>query len=163
MVDRGALYSVPRIMSKVNDMVIGFIDNSCDYYKEECEDEYKKILENKDFGDLADFLSHDFLFCTILHGEWNEKYDICEYHSIEFKRLLGENIHAYAKIVSIVDKYFTKYPEDTCEKIQDYKPDTILRYYAFVYTKLNEDLFVRRNCPQFLLDDTDSDTEIEDC
>ena len=34
---------------------------------------------------------------------------------------------------------------------------------SFESLKLNEDLFVRRNCPQFLLDDTDSDTEIEDC
>jgi len=163
MVDRATLYSVPRIIKKVEEMVADFIDNSLDEYIEDFKEEYDKIIEENDFGNYVDFISHDFLFCTILHGEMGGKYDIREYCSIEFKRLLDENINAYAKIVSIVDKYFTKYPEDTCERIVDYKPDTILRYYAYVYTKLNEDLFVRRNCPQFLLDDTDSDTETEDC
>lgn len=159
MVDRGALYSLPRITRLVNDMVNGFIDNSFEYYIEEFKDEYDKIMEDKDLENFLDFISHDFLFCTILHGGSGGKYDISEYHGIEFKRLLGENIQAYASIVSKVDKYFKKYPDDACQRIESYSPDNILRYYAFVYTKLNEDLFVRRNCPQFLLDDSDSDSD----
>jgi len=111
------------------------------------------------FGDFVDFISHDFLFCTILHGGSGKKYDISQYHGIEFKRLLGENIEAYAQIVSKVDKYFRKYPDDACQRIENYSPDNILRYYAFVYSKLNEDLLVKRNCPQFLLDDTVSHSD----
>jgi len=158
-----------RIIGNIDDMVMGFIDNSFDFYKEEFEEEYNKIMEGKDFGNFVEFMSHDFLFCSILHGEKGGKYDIREYHSIEFKRLLGENIEIYSKIVSIVDKYFTKYPDVACQRIEEYKPDTILKYYAFVFTKLNEDLFVRRNCPTELLDDSESDmdktsdSECEDC
>jgi hypothetical protein len=159
MVDRGALYSVPRIINKVNEMVADFIDNSLDEYIQEFKEEYDKIIEENDFENYLDFICHDFLFCIILHGEMGGKYDIREYCSIEFKRLLDENIQAYAKIVDKVDKYFTKYPEDSCQRIEEYKPDTILKYYAFVYTKLNEDLFVRRNCPKKLLADTESDTD----
>jgi succinate dehydrogenase flavin-adding protein (antitoxin of CptAB toxin-antitoxin module) len=158
-----------RIIGKIDVMVTRFIDNSFDFYKEEFEEEYNKIMEGKDFGNFVEFISHDFLFCSILHGEKGGKYDIREYHSIEFKRLLGENIEAYSKIVNIVDKYFTKYPNDACQRIEEYKPDTILKYYAFVFTKLNEDLFVRRTCPKELLDDSESDmdktsdSECEDC
>lgn len=158
-----------RIIGNIDDMVMGFIDNSFDFYKEEFEEEYNKIIEGKNFGNFVEFMSHDFLFCSILHGEKGGKYDIREYHSVEFKRLLGENIEAYSKIINIVDNYFTKYPNDACQRIEEYKPDTILKYYVFVFTKLNEDLFVRRNCPKELLDDSESDmdktsdSECEDC
>jgi hypothetical protein len=150
-------------------MVMRFIDNSFDFYKEEFEEEYNKIITGKNFENFVEFMSHGFLFCSILQGERGGKYDIREYHSIEFKRLLGENIEAYSKIVSIVDKYFTKHPNDACQRIEEYKPGTILKYYAFVFTKLNEDLFVRRNCPTELLDDSESDmdktsdSECDDC
>jgi len=158
-----------QIIGNINDMVMRFIDNSFDFYKEEFEEEYNKIITGKNFENFVEFMSHGFLFCSILQGERGGKYDIREYHSIEFKRLLGENIEAYSKIVSIVDKYFTKYPDDACQRIEEYKPDTILKYYAFVFTKLNEDLFVRRNCPTELLDDSESDmdktsdSECDDC
>ena len=158
-----------RIIGNIDDMVMGFIDNSFDFYKEEFEEEYNKIITGKNFENFVEFMSHGFLFCSILQGERGGKYDIREYHSIEFKRLLGENIEAYSKIVSIVDKYFTKHPNDACQRIEEYKPGTILKYYAFVFTKLNEDLFVRRNCPTELLDDSESDmdktsdSECDDC
>ena len=158
--------SVNQIINKVNVMVTGFIDKSFDTYILDFNNDYRKGIDNRDFNEFVAFITHDFLFCTILHGEKGGKYDIREYHSIEFRRLLDENIHAYSKIVEYVDKYFTKYPEDTCQRIEEFKPDTILKYYAFVYTKMNEDLLVTRNCPKFLLEDTDesssSDEEEDD-
>jgi hypothetical protein len=161
MIDNQVLYSVPRIIKKVDEMVTEFIDDSYDMYKEEFEEEYLKLIEEKDLGNLIEFMCHDFLFCSILHDKSGVKYDIRQYHTDDFERLLEKNTEVYAKIVSKVDNYFKKYPDDACERLEEYKPDTILKYYAFVYTTLNLDLFVRRNCPKFLLDDNDSDTDSE--
>jgi hypothetical protein len=158
--------SVDKIIDKVNRMIDKFIDNSCDTYKVDFKDDYVNSIKYKNFGQFVDFITHDFLFCEILHGEKGGKYDIREYHSIEFSRLLDENIKAYSKIVEYVDKYFKKYPDDACERLDDYSVDTILKYYAFVYTKTNLDLFVNRNCPKYILDaydyNTTSDEEDDD-
>ena len=151
--------SVNQIIDKVNRMVSKFVDNSCDSYKIDFKDDYVKSIKDRDFEQFVEFISHDFLFCTILHGEKGGKYDIREYHSIEFNKLLNENIKAYSKFVEYVDKYFNTYPDDACERLEDYSPDTILKYYTFVYTKLNADLFITRNCPKYLLDDDSSDDD----
>ena len=141
--------SVQQIINKVDIMIINFIDNSFDTYKEEFAERYRRCTNRNLF---VDFATHDFLFCTILHGEFGGKYDIREYHSEEFKKLLNENLDAYSRIVIIVDKYFKKYPQVACQEIEEYKPETILKYYTFVFVKLNETLFLRKHSPYTILD-----------
>jgi hypothetical protein len=146
--------AVQQIINKINIMIINFIDNSFDIYKSDFDMQYTKCINHEHF---VEFATHDFLFCTILHGEFGGKYDIREYHTSEFKILLNENLNAYARIVSIVDTYFKKHSQDACQKIEEYKPETILKYYTFVFVKLNETLFLRKHSPFAILDDSDTD------
>lgn len=134
--------SVQRIINNVDNMIIKFIDNSFDTYKNDFAKRYELCINRQLF---IDFATHDFLFCTILHGEFGGKYDIREYHSDEFNELLNDNLEAYAKIVSIIYNYFKIHHQDACQEIEEYKPKTILKYYAFVFVKLNETIFLRKH------------------
>jgi len=143
-------------------MVNRIVDEAFDNYIEEYESEYEPIVNGNDFGDFVDFISHDFLFCSILHGKSGNYYDIRQNDIDKFKNLLGDNDEAYSIILDIVKNYFKENPDDTCEKIFEYNCDTLLKYYTYVFTKKNEDLFVLRNCPSCLKDDDDTDDEDHD-
>lgn len=143
-----------QIINKINIMIINFIDNIFDIYKSDFEMQYTKCINHELF---VEFATHDFLFCTILHGEIGGTYDIRKYHANEFKIVLNKNLNAYARIVSIVDTYFKNNSHDACQKIEEYKPETILKYYTFVFVKLNETLFLRKHSPFAILDDSDTE------
>jgi hypothetical protein len=127
-----------------NNMIISFIDSAFNDYKEEFHDDYIQCTDQKLF---VEFACHDFLFCTILHGEPNTKYDIRQYYESTFKEFMESDIYIYSKIVEIVVKYFREFPNEACQDIECFKPQSMLKYYCFVFVKSNEDLFIEQHSP----------------
>jgi len=164
-------------LKQIDNMIINFIDSAFESYKEEFYKEYKECTSEEEFIDYA---CHDFLFCSVLHGEPDSKYNIRHYYDNTFRRLMENNIRqpyydstfkmlmetnitTYCVIVEIVSKYFRENPDEACQEIESYKPDVILLYYCFVFVKLNQDAFIKRHSPFVdLYYDTDSASEFED-
>lgn len=154
--------TMPQIsmaIHQINSLVIGFIDNAFEEYKEDFQDDYETCRTEDDF---MEFACNDFLFCTILHGESHTRYDIRIHYDDVFKNLMENDIYTYSKMVGIVVKYFREHPNESCQEIECFKPSTILRYYCFVFTKLNQQLFIEQHSPFIYHSEVDSGSEFED-
>lgn len=144
--------------NQIDNMIIEFIGDAFDEYKEECIGDYLLCTDEKRF---VEFACHDFLFCTILHGEPDTKYDIRQYYERNFKKFVESDINVYSKIVEIVAKYFREYPDESCQEIECFKPQSILKYYCFVFVKLNQRLFIKQHSPFENDSEFESDAEFE--
>lgn len=145
-------------INQLDGLIIGFIDDAFEEYKEEFQEDYEFCTNEELFSEFA---CHDFLFCTILHGEPNTKYDIRRYYENCFKDIMEYDIHTYSRIVGIVVKYFREYPDESCQEIECFKPISILKYYCFVFVKLNQHLFIEGHSPFTQLDYSVDDSEFE--